>query len=337
MSEISRTLADGCETPLCRQYDAALLDLDGVVYVGPAPVEEAAPSLCGAAERGMRLAYVTNNASRTPQDVAEHLNEIGMPATEEDVVTSAQAAARLAVETHGPGAPVLVVGGEGLRKAVTECGLRLVECADDQPSAVLQGYSPKVNWLDLAEISYAVARGVPWIATNTDLTVPTPRGLAPGNGTLVGAVRTATGVSPTVAGKPEEPLFREALLRTGAVYPLMIGDRLDTDIEGACTSGLDSMLVLTGATDPMRLIAAPTHSRPTYVAANLGALLTAHPRVTQDGGAYVCRGWSVSLRHNTLFVEGCGDALDGLRAICVAAWSETEPPDARQALTTVGL
>ncbi|MGW7454696.1 HAD-IIA family hydrolase [Streptomyces sp. NPDC054787] len=337
MPEKPRDLADGCAVPLCREYDTALLDLDGVVYVGPDPVNHAAPSLFGAVEQGMRLAYVTNNASRTPEAVAKHLSDIGMPATKEDVVTSAQAAARLAVETYGPGASVLLIGGEGLRVAVSECGLRIVDSADAQPSVVVQGYSPTVNWLDLAEISYAVARGIPWIATNTDQTVPTPRGLAPGNGTLVGVVQTATGISPTVAGKPSKPLFRETLLRTRAVRPLMIGDRLDTDVQGAREAGIDSLLVFTGATDPMGLIGAPAHMRPTYVAADLRGLLVGHTPVTREGDTYVCGGWSASLRGDALIVEGGGDPYDGLRATCVAAWSVPQLPNTRQALAAIGL
>ncbi|MFD5778893.1 HAD-IIA family hydrolase [Streptomyces sp. NPDC126933] len=337
MPEALRNLADGSTVPLCRTYDTALLDLDGVVYVGPHAVEHAAPSLFRAADQGMRLAYVTNNASRTPHVVAKHLSDIGMPASEESVVTSAQAAARLAVETYGSGAPVLVVGGEGLRTAVMECGLRLVDSADDQPHAVLQGYSPDVNWRDLAEVSYAVARGVPWIATNTDQTVPTPRGLAPGNGTLVGVVRSATGISPTVAGKPSPPLFRETLRRTQASRPLMIGDRLDTDIQGARAAGIDSLLVFTGSTDPTALISAPAEARPSYVAGDLRGLLTAHTPVTREGDTYFCGGWSAMVRDGVLITQGNGKPYDGLRATCVAAWSGVRPPDVRRALSAVGL
>ncbi|MDT0382167.1 HAD-IIA family hydrolase [Streptomyces sp. DSM 42041] len=337
MSDVSHDLARGCESPLCREYDTALLDLDGVVYVGPDAVEHAAPSLFGAVGQGMRLAYVTNNASRTPETVAKHLSGIGMPAVPEDVVTSAQAASRLAFELYGSGAPVLVVGGEGLRTAVEERGLRVVASAEDNPHAVLQGYSPEVNWLDLAEISYAVARGVPWIATNTDATVPTPRGLAPGNGTLVGVVRTATGVSPMVAGKPSEPLFQEALSRTRAGRPLMIGDRLDTDVQGARAAGIDSLLVLTGATDPTALVAAPEHARPTYLAADLRDLLAPHAGVVRRGEVYFCGGWSVTSGGDALSVSGNGDPCDGLRAICVAAWSTDRLPDPGRALASVGL
>ncbi|MFF2185099.1 HAD-IIA family hydrolase [Streptomyces sp. NPDC058155] len=335
--EALRNLAIGSTLPLCQVYDTAFLDLDGVVYVGPHAVEHAAPSLFRAADNGMRLAYVTNNAARTPRVVAKHLSDIGMPASEESVVTSAQAAARLAVETYGCGAPVLVVGGEGLRTAAMECGLSLVDSADDHPSAVLQGYSPDVNWRDLAEVSYAVARGIPWIASNTDPTVPTPRGLAPGNGTLVDVVRTATGMSPTVAGKPSPPLFRETLRRTQAARPLMIGDRLDTDIQGAREAGIDSLLVLTGATDPMTLISAPTGARPSYVAGDLRGLLTAHEPVTREGDTYFCGGWSTTEREGALITQGSGEPHDGLKAICVAAWSGVRLPDAREALDAIGL
>ena len=238
--------------PLDVVYDVALLDLDGVVYIGGAAIPGAAQALRKADAAGMRLAYVTNNAFRTPAAVAALLTSLGVPAAAEDVVTSAQAAARLLAERLPAGAPVLVIGGSGLRMALRERGLRPVSTAADKPLAVVQGYAPGVDYSMLAEGGLAVAAGALFVASNGDLTIPGRRGIAPGNGSLIQVVATATGVRPLVAGKPEPPLHHESVLRTKARHPLVVGDRLDTDIEGAQRVGADSLLVLTGVTGPGR-------------------------------------------------------------------------------------
>ena len=333
------------EQPLYRIYDTALLDLDGVVYAGPRAIEHAVESLAEARQAGMRLAYVTNNASRTPQTVAAHLSELGVPAEPGDVITSAQAAARLVAGKVPEGAAVLVIGGEGLVEAVRERGLRPVRSLDDGPAAVVQGYDPTVGWQQLAEASYAVARGLPWVASNTDLTIPTARGTAPGNGTLVAAVRTATGVEPEVAGKPLPPMHRETVIRTGAKRPLVVGDRLDTDIEGAFNGGVDSLLVFTGISRPEDLPEAPAKYRPTYLAADLRGLLRAQPElVAGDDGSYSCGGWTVSVADGSLSLGDArgDDPYDGLRALCAAAWTAGDvnggtTPKWREALAALDL
>jgi glycerol-1-phosphatase len=259
--------------PLAKLYDTALLDLDGVVYRGKDAVPHAVTSLKDAAAAGMRLAYVTNNASRTPEAVAEHLVELGLPVGPEDVITAAQAVARMIAEAFPPGAKVFMVGAEGLRTALLGHGLQLVSSARDEPVAVVQGYRPDTSWTDLAEAAYAIEGGAAWYAANTDLTMPTDRGIAPGNGAMVRAVAAACGGWPTIAGKPEPALHRETMIRTGAVRPLVVGDRLDTDIEGANRAGADSLLVLTGVADLKQLQEAPPERQPTYAAPDLRALL----------------------------------------------------------------
>ncbi|MEE1769254.1 HAD hydrolase-like protein [Streptomyces sp. JV185] len=322
MSQASRTRPSGSSTALNEAYDTALLDLDGVVYAGGHAIVHAVDSLAAARDGGMHLAYVTNNALRTPAAVAGHLTELGVPAEPTDVITSAQAVARLMADQLPAGARVLVVGGEGLRVALRERGLVPVESADDEPVAVAQGYGgPDMAWGRFAEAAYAIARGVPWFASNTDLTIPSARGIAPGNGAAVEVVRIATGAEPQVAGKPLPPMHRETVLRTGAERPLVVGDRLDTDIEGACNGGVDSLLVLTGVTDAAQLLAAVPKHRPTYVDADLRGLLTGQPEVAERGEGFVCGGWTASARGDELVLEGDGDVLDGLRALCGAAWS----------------
>jgi HAD superfamily hydrolase (TIGR01450 family) len=311
----------GSQEPLDTAYDVALLDLDGVVYLGGTAIPGAAEALRKADAAGMRLAYVTNNAFRTPAAIAALLTSFGAPASPQDVVTSAQAAARLLAERLPANAAVLVIGGSGLRMALRERGLRPVSTAADQPKAVVQGYSPDVSYSMLAEGGLAVAAGALFVASNGDLTLPSRRGRQPGNGALIQVVATATGVQPLVAGKPEPPLHRESVLRTGARHPLVVGDRLDTDIEGAHRVGTDSMLVLTGVTGPAEAVAARPSQRPTYLAEDLTGLLEPHPEISVEDGAFGCRGWTARMRGDRLELDGDGERIDGLRALCAAVWN----------------
>jgi glycerol-1-phosphatase len=324
----------GCPKPLVAAYDVALLDLDGVVYLGGAAIPGAAEALAQAVAAGLRLAFVTNNAYRTPAAIAAQLTGLGVAASPADVVTSAQAAARLLAERLPRGSAVLVIGGAGLRTAVRERGLRPVTVAADQPAAVVQGYSPDIGYAHLAEGALAVEAGALFVASNADATLPTPRGRQPGNGSLVRVIATATGVEPLVAGKPEPPLHAESVQRTGARHPLVVGDRLDTDIEGARRVGADSLLVLTGVTKPADLLAAPPGQRPSYLAEGLGGLLTPHPEVRRADGGYRCGGWTARRVQGDgppgggpeLELTGSGDRIDGLRALAVATWSGPPVP-----------
>ena len=312
----------GSEEPLDSAYDVALLDLDGVVYLGGAAIPGAAEALRKADAAGMRLAYVTNNAFRTPAAIAELLTSFGVPAAKDDVVTSAQAAARLLAERLPAGAPVLVIGGSGLRMAVRERGLRPVSTAAEKPRAVVQGYAPDVSYSMLAEGGLAVAAGALFVASNGDLTLPSRRGRQPGNGSLIQVVATATGVQPLVAGKPEPPLHRESVLRTGARHPLVVGDRLDTDIEGAHRVGADSMLVLTGVTGPAEAVLAPAVAAPHLPGRGPG-----RPARAASGrhGAETARSAAAAGRRivagDQLELAGDGERIDGLRALCAAAWA----------------
>ena len=301
-------------------YDLAVLDLDGVVYIGRHAVPGAAEHLAAATRAGMRLAFVTNNASRPPGTVAEHLRDLGIPATAADVVTSAQAAARLLARRLPAGAPVFVIGGEGLYAALEERGLRGVSSSEDDPVAVVSGYSPDLRWATVSEGAILVREGLPWVASNTDFAVPTARGHGPGNGVLVEAVARFAGREPVVAGKPLTPLFEETLLRTGGTRALVVGDRLDTDIEGATNAGLDSLLVLTGVTGLQELVSAAPGRRPTYVAADLAGLGRAHPAPERVDDEVRLGGWRAGVRERRLVVEGGGDTGDWWRVVAAAAW-----------------
>ena len=311
----------GSADPLDTAYDVALLDLDGTVYLSGAAIPGAPEALRKADAAGMRLAYVTNNAFRTPAAIAELLTGFGVPATTDDVVTSAQAAARLLAERLPTGAQVLVVGGNGLRTAVRERGLRPVTNAAVRPQAVVQGYSPGVDYSLLAEGGLAVAAGALFVASNADLTLPSSRGNQPGNGSFIQVIATATGVRPLVAGKPEPPLHHESVLRTGAKRPLVVGDRLDTDIQSATRVDADSLLVLTGVTGLAEAVLASPEQRPIYIAEDLTGLLEPHPAVTSDDGEFGCVGWTARLDGHRLELTGDGRRIDGLRALCAAAWS----------------
>jgi HAD superfamily hydrolase (TIGR01450 family) len=330
--------------PLIDAYDTLLLDLDGVVYLGPKAVPGAVEALVAAERRGVRLAYVTNNASRTPAAIAGHLTALGVPARPGDVVTSAQAAARLIAEHVPGGSPVLVVGGMGLRMALRGQGLRPVSTAADAPAAVVQGYSSDMTYGLLAEGAIAVRHGAWFVAANADSTMPTGRGPQPGNGALSRVIAHATGVEPVVAGKPEPPLHRESILRTHARRPLIVGDRLDTDILGANRGGTDSLLVLTGVTGPLDLLTADEAHRPTHIAADLSGLHAPAAPVRRQGRDRTLAGWTARWESGHLHLDspGRGDPIDGLRVACAATWAAAGPGPAdedavKAALSVLGL
>jgi HAD superfamily hydrolase (TIGR01450 family) len=301
-------------------YDLVIFDLDGVVYLGTEPVPGAVEAVNRLRERDVALVYATNNAARRPDEVALLLTGLGVRARPDEVLTSPQAAAALLADRLPAGAPVLVVGTDALRDEVAAVGLSVVRSADDKPAAVVQGYGPKVGWADLAEACVAVRAGALWVATNRDRTLPSVRGPLPGNGALVAALATALGRDPDeVVGKPAPALFQRAAQRTGARRPLVVGDRLDTDVEGAVRAGMASLLVLTGVSTPADVLAAPPQRRPTHLATDLSGLSTV------DTGA---EGWQVRAHEAGLELDGDGTPIAALRALCAAAWAQAAPPAA---------
>jgi ribonucleotide monophosphatase NagD (HAD superfamily) len=248
---------------------------------------------------------------------------LGIPAEPTEVVTSAQTGAHVLAERLPPGSRVLVVGTASLAEEVTARGLTLASSAAENPAAVIQGYSPDTGWRLLAEAVVAIRQGALWLATNDDLTVPSPRGPLPGNGSFVAVVRAAAEAVPVVTGKPEPAMHREMMERTGARHPLIVGDRLDTDIEGATRAGVASLLVLTGVTTPTLLLTAPPEHRPSYLAASLGGLLTPHPEPAALGGTrWECGGFVATAGPDGLYLSGTGDdEIDALRALCACAWT----------------
>lgn len=333
------TLLDVC--------DALLFDLDGTVYRGAHPVPGAADAVSRARSRDTPVRFVTNNASKAPEAVVAHLAEVGVPASDDEVSTSAQAGVRLLAERIDPGGRALVVGTDALADQVAAAGLTPVRAADDGVAGVVQGHSPDTAWPVLAEACLAIRAGAVWVACNEDATLPAERGLLPGNGAMVAALRAATGAAPLVAGKPETPLLRLAADSAASTHPLVVGDRLDTDIAGAVAADMASLAVLTGVVTPAGLLAAEPAQRPGYVAADLAALDQPACRVAvgpQDG-------WHIDTAGATLTVSTTGpgsggDAADSmalLRALCEAAWrtgtTAVRPGDdaAATALAELGL
>lgn len=320
-------------------YDAALFDLDGVVYLGPVAVVGAVDGIAELRRRGCTVGFITNNAARSPRAVAEHLVELGIEAGTSDVVTSAQAAAHLLVARFGPGARILAVGGEGVLDALAESGLQAVRSADDDPVAVIQGFGLALAWQELNEAAIAINRGAYWVATNDDPTRPTDRGLVPGNGAAVAAVRFAVSVTPEVAGKPYRPLLDDTIARLGATHPIFVGDRLDTDIAGAVNAGLDSLLVLSGSHGPADLLAASPESRPTHLGVDLTALLRPARVTRSDGDAWVVDGVTAHTEHGQLQLHGSSEdplaALWATAQLCWAAADRGEPLEVADALTVL--
>lgn len=309
------------DRPLAEVYDLAMFDLDGVVYIDGRAVPGAPEAIADLRERGVAVAYVTNNASRPPETVAERLTGLGVAAEASDVVTSAQAAAKVLRDRLGLGARVWTLGAEGLTEALRAEGLEPVTDHEAGPVAVVTGYGPQVRWSELMRAAVAIRDGLPWVASNSDLTIPTGYGVAPGHGVQVRMLREFSGVEPQVAGKPEGPLLRETIHRVGGERPLMIGDRLDTDIEGGRRAGVDTLLVLTGVTGLTELVAASADQRPTYLAPDLSGLSRPHPAPRPVDDGWRLDGWTGRVHDGRLEVAGTGSADAWWAVAACAGWS----------------
>lgn len=313
------TMAD-----LIDRYDAALFDLDGVIYLGPVGVDGAAEGVAALRDRGVAVAFVTNNAARTPQAVAKHLISLGIPASVDDIVTSSQAIARIMVDELGAGAKVLVTGTAALAEQIRAVGLTTVASYRDRPVAIVQGYDPGMTQPRIDEACFALQRGAAWYASNTDLTRPTNLGMVPGAGAQIAMVATTTHLVPTIAGKPFRPLLDEAVRRLGAQRPIFIGDRLDTDIEGACNTSMDSLLVFTGTHGKSDLVAANARQRPTHIGFDIRSLCEPAREVllTLDGARCGTQHVRVEGRRCVLVSrpQGLDQQLDAVWAAAQLAW-----------------
>lgn len=301
-------------------FDSVLSDLDGVVYAGPNGIPDAVKSLNALAEVNVALAFITNNAGRSPMSVAAHLRQLGIKTSAEQVFGSADAGAEMLARELNPGSKVLVIGSPYLRECIAVRGLEVVESHKDEPVAVIQGFDPEVAWHHLAEASYAINNGAKWVATNTDLTIPRAEGLAPGNGSLVNAVKLATGIEPRVAGKPESYLFSRAADRLDSHRPLVVGDRLDTDILGGFRAGFSTALVLTGVDTQRTALGAPVSERPNYLISTLAELYRPYPTIKVLGYGVQVGEAVARVQGELIDVNGNEADLNAWRAACHAWW-----------------
>lgn len=308
---------------LLDHHDALLLDLDGTIWEGGEALPHAVDAVNSA---GIPAVYITNNASRGADEVAVMLQNVGLEAGATDVRTSAQAALTMASDHLSPGDAVLLVGAQSFQDLVASKGYRVVESADEAPRVVLHGHSPETGWKQLSEAALAIRAGAAYIASNLDTTLPMQRGLMVGNGSMVAAVTSATGVVPQSAGKPQPAMFLQVAAERGFARPLAVGDRLDTDIQGAVAAGIPALHVLTGVSGPLALLEAPKPQRPTYIADDLRAL-GQEPETLLPGpqGGFGARvdGSDIILSHGR---EGA-TSVEALRTVLQVAWAMDTPPN----------
>lgn len=299
------------------EYDAFLFDLDGTVWEGGRAIEGAVDSV-NALDKS--VVYITNNASRHPSVVADMLTQMGIPTKTGQVLTAAQAAVWLASEELKQGDGVYVLGADSFKDLVADAGFTVVDSADANPKAVLHGHNPDTGWAQLSEAALAIHRGARYIASNLDTTLPAERGLMVGNGSMVAAVTSATGVVPVSAGKPEPAMFYQAAQMVGASRPLAVGDRLNTDIAGGVAADMDVFHVLTGVSKHWALVHAIPAERPTFIARNLTDLFQPREQLlpTESGG-FVCDldGADLVLRGGT--VDSTSE--QALRTVLEKAWA----------------
>ncbi|WP_051125685.1 HAD-IIA family hydrolase [Schaalia vaccimaxillae] len=327
--DFKRSALRGSSQPLASMFDAALLDLDGTAWAGDIKLDNASESIIAARALGMKTSFVTNNAMRTPAEVTDKLNQHGFEATAQMVMTSAMDVTALLKDRLEEGAKVFVIGGAGIREALTDAGYEIVDSADVEPAAVVQGFDRSVNWETLTEGALAIQKGAEFFATNLDATLPEERGQALGNGSLVKAIQHATRKRPIAGGKPEPGIYDRAAQLIGSTNPIAVGDRLETDIMGAVAAGIPSMHVLTGVHGAREIITAPRGQRPSYLALDLRGLLEEHPAPKHHkDGTWTCGVSQVAkvLRDGTLTLddielhEDTVVCLDSYRALAAAAW-----------------
>ncbi len=303
------------------QYDSLLFDLDGTVWEGGRLLPDAAEVLNTI---GMPIMYITNNASRGPEIVASMLSDMGIPTKDTQVLTSAQAAVEFAQQRLEPGTAVYVLGSESFKQLARDGGFRVVDSADDGPKAVLQGHNPETGWAQLSEAALSIQRGALYFASNLDSTLPMERGFMIGNGSMVAAVVSATGVQPTSAGKPEPAMFYSAARKLRSNRPLAVGDRLNTDIAGGVAAHMDTFHVCTGVSQHWALIRAEKHERPTYLGRGLCDLQTpASQLLPGPHGGFEAKRQGA----NILLTGGDGDPMAALRTALALAWASDDPFD----------
>ena len=251
------------------ELDALVCDLDGVVYRGSQIVEGAAEALASIRAKGVKVVFATNNATHTVDEYRRRLERVGIPASNDEIVTSAVLTVEEIGRREADDSSIFLVGGAGLREACVEAGLRLVEGrAGRSAGVVIVSGTPDLTYDHIRDAAFAVRDGATFLATNADPTFPAADGLWPGAGAVLAAIEVASGRKAEVLGKPNRPMMEaierrlEGRARIGAV-----GDQPGTDLAGARSMGWATILVLSGVTDAMA-VAALTE-RPDLVAADI--------------------------------------------------------------------
>ncbi len=328
----TRTDLRGTDEPLSKVFDGAMVDLDGVCYHGDQVYAPGPDALATASKNGMILGYVTNNASRSAQEVADKLDSMGYDVDSAEVTTSAMDLVVDIKQKLAPGSTILVVGAESLRELVAKAGFEVVTEAVPTVTAVVQGLATDIGWEQLSEAAYAINNGAEYFATNLDASMSTERGAALGNGALVAVVMRATGTRPTASGKPNAEIFTRTAERLGISRGLVVGDRLSTDIVGAIAARTAVMHVLTGVSTARDVVTADRGSRPSFLAIGIEGINEAHPRPTHHrDGTWTC-GVSQPVkidRRGNIFINEIPIVagapavtmnLDTYRALAAAAW-----------------
>jgi HAD superfamily hydrolase (TIGR01450 family) len=257
---------------LADQFDGLLVDLDGVVWIGREPIPGAADALRELLASGVEIVFVTNNPGKPASMYAERLREAGIPVTDDRVVTAGEATASLAMERAGEGASAFVIGAPAFHDTVAAAGLKLLEGEDGREAdvVIVSGHRG-FDYEELLTATLALQRGAALFATSHDPTLPMPGGAWPGTGSILAAVETASGLTAEIGGKPERHLFTMARERIAAAKRVaMVGDRVSSDIDGGRRAGLETILVLSGATSREQADAAIPP--PDHIATDLAAL-----------------------------------------------------------------
>ncbi|MBM7621831.1 4-nitrophenyl phosphatase [Bacillus tianshenii] len=248
-----------------KKYQGYLIDLDGTMYRGKEKIEEASDFVQHLYDKKIPYLFVTNNSSRTPQQVAQKLRDFGIPTLDEQVFTTSNATANYIFE-YKADAKIYVIGEEGIRTALTEKGFELVE---ENADVVVTGIDRSISYEKLALGAINIRNGARFISTNGDIAIPTERGLLPGNGSLTSVLTVSTETQPTFIGKPEKVIMEQALKVLGIApeETLMVGDNYHTDIKAGMNAGMDTLLVHTGVTTKAHL--ETYQEKPTYTVDSL--------------------------------------------------------------------
>jgi len=264
---------------------ALIIDMDGVLWHGELPMPGLTEFFQTLRDQQIQFILATNNARLTQEQYVIKLAQMGVQVTPDEILTSSMATALYLAEHTDPSTTrVFVIGEDGARQPLLERGFTLTELYelnDDKNNPnmgadiVVCGMDKNLSWDKLATATLNIRAGAKFIGTNADTTLPTERGLTHGNGAILAAIMAATGITPTIIGKPEPIIYQQALSLLGIdpAQTVAIGDRLETDILGAVRTGIRSLMVLSGVSteDDFK----STDYRPTWVMPDIRAVTQA--------------------------------------------------------------